>query len=281
MPPAPPAPPPSSRRAWIIAAVAVVVVVAVALTLVFTLGGDHGVAGRPASVNDARTVAQTFANLETERYNSGTLDSAPDPSVAAYAGVSCARDLAEMRGNGARPAPLNPPHRYYSFAIEAITAGPSGHQLLRIARTTLSSGDVGTGLFTLQRESGRWVVCGLFPDTEPADPTNGGQGSGGNGSAGSGAPGGGSGADSSGAGSSSGEPTQPSDLQQFLNDFGHAVAAGEVGTAAQAICTDDPEADGPIESWTSAHAQITSQVKTTGTACRSPALAANLPPTRR
>lgn len=139
----------------------VVAAVAMAVGLMVNLGGQHRVAGRAMPVNSARTVAQTFLNLETERYNFGTPRDVPAPAAAAYVGVSCARDLAQMRGNSARPAPLSPPHRYYRFAIEAITAGPHGHQLLRIARTTLSSGDIVTLSFTLQTESGRWVVCGL------------------------------------------------------------------------------------------------------------------------
>jgi hypothetical protein len=267
----PPTPSPS-KHGRIIATAAAIVVVAVAVTLAFTVGSRKPITGKPTPATDGHTVAQTFVNLETERYNAGSATNTPEPSETAYAGVSCARDLAEMHGNGAHPAPLNPPHHLYSFAIVSISPTTSGRQLLRIARTTLASGDVGDGLFSLQRESGRWTVCGLFPDTQPSDP---------NANSGNGTSGDNGGGDA-GSRSSGGPAMQSSDLQRFLDTFTHAVATGQVGSVAEAICADDPQADRPIESWTSEHAQIRAQVSTTGTVGGSASLqvsATGQPPT--
>jgi hypothetical protein len=250
----PTAPLPGSSRRWIIAVAAVVVVLAVAITLVFTLGGNHTVAGTATPATDARTVAQTFLNLETQRYNSGTQTSTPPPSAAAYAGVSCAQDLNEMRGNSATPPPLSPPHQIFAFAIVSITPASNGHQLLRLSRYTPATGDVADGLFTLQREAGKWTVCGLFPDTHPPDPGT--SGSGGSGGSAQPPPPTGDGGADGGATPTQTNATVP---QGFLDGFVQAVNSGQVGTAAEAICLGDPGSESVAEGWISAHDQVAVQ----------------------
>jgi uncharacterized membrane protein YgcG len=284
-------PPPSSsagpppgrsprRRKAIIVTLAAGVVVATATTLAFALGGNDTVLrGQPTAASDPRTVAQIFVNLETERYNAGTESSTPAPSAAAYAGVSCQQDLTEMRGNGASPPPLASPHKLFSFSIVSISPAAKGTQSLRIARTTLSTKDTGDGLFTLQREAGKWRVCGLFPDSDPSAPTSGSGGSGGNGaSAGNSNDGSGN---NSGGGNTEPPSTAPTGvagaMQTFLVGFSNAVAAGQAGTAAQAVCVDDPSAIPPIESWVSAHAQVNATIKTVGTKGGSASLQVSIP----
>lgn len=230
-PPAPP-PRPTGGRQWLVPTVVGVAAIAVVVTLAVTLGGASGQTGRAAANTDARTVAQTFANLESRRYNAD--QDTPNPSSAAYGSVSCRADLVEMRKDDGTPPRLRTGQRLYTFAVKSIKPTSGGRQLLTIARTTLASKEVGDGLFYLQRESGRWKVCGLYPDTEPPDDS-------GSGSSPS------SGAEplpSSGGGSSE------EDVRGFADSFAEAVSTGVVGLVDTSICPDDPEAKGPIEGWT-------------------------------
>jgi hypothetical protein len=222
---------------------AVVAVVVVALAV--TLGGHSGTPGRAAAATDARTVAQTFANLESARYNAD--EDTPKPSSAAYGSVSCRADLAEMRQDDGTPPEPTTGQRLYSFAVESIKPASDGRQLLTIARTTLASKQVGDGLFYLQREGGRWTVCGLFPDTEPPDP--------------------GSGSSPSGGGEPPSSPggSAADDVRGFADSFAQAVGTGVVELVDTAICPDDAEAKGPIEDWTNAHAHVTVRSVTAGT----------------
>jgi hypothetical protein len=253
--PTPPAGPPGSTRRWIIAVAAVVVVLAVAVTLVFTLGGSHTVVGKATPATDARTVAQTFLHLQTQRYNAGSTTSTPPPAAAAYAGVSCAQDLSQMRGNGANPPPLSPPHKLFYLAILSISPASNGHQLMRISRYTVATGDVADDLFTLQREAGKWTVCGLFPDTQPPDPA-GSSDAGGSDGSGQPAPTTASSATDDGAPSTHTDATGP---QGFVDGFAQAINSGQTGTAAEAICLGDPGSESVAEDWISAHDHVAVQ----------------------
>lgn len=232
-----PAPQPGGGRQWLLPTMVGAVVIVVVVALAVTLGGRTSTTGRAAAQTDARTVAQTFANLESARYNAD--QDTPNPSSAAYGGVSCRADLAEMRkDDGAPPRPASGP-RLYGFAVKSIKPASGGRRLLTIARTTLATKEVGDGLFYLQREGGKWKVCGLFPDTEPTDD------------------GPGSGSPPSGGGSAD-------DVRGFADSFAQAVSTGVVELADMAICPDDTAAKGPIEGWTTAHAHVTVRSVTGG-----------------
>lgn len=240
--PSAPGPKPAGGRQWLVPTVVGVVAIAVVVTLASTLGGNSGTAGRAVADTDARTVAQTFANLESARYNAGGEDDPPKPSSAAYGNVSCRADLAEMREDDGTPPNPAAGQRLYSFAVESIEPATDGRRLLTIARTTLATKEIGDGLFYLQREGGRWKVCGLFPDTSPPDPDSGSAPSGGE-------------PPSSGTGD---------DVRGFAESFAESVSTGVIPLVDTAICADDPEAKGPIEGWTNAHAHVTVQSVTVG-----------------
>jgi hypothetical protein len=230
------------------------------VTLVFTLGGGghRTVAGHATPFNTARSVAQTFARLETARYNAGSATSTPDPTRAQYGSVACRADLAQMQAGTKAAPPPAPAHPRYTFAIASITPTTRGRQLLRITQTDTTTDEQADGLFYMQRESGAWKVCGLFDNTAPPDTADGSGGSGGSGSGGSGvsAP--------PTDGSPSGDQSA-SDPHSFLNVFAQAVSSGQVGTAASSICLDAPSLDTAVLGWTDAHAVVTVQaVDTSG-----------------
>jgi hypothetical protein len=242
--------PGSSRRRWIIAAAAVLAAAAVAVTLVFTLGGPSTTGGRAVPRADtSNAVVNAFIKLETARYNapSATADSAPQPNAAAYAQVSCQRDLAEMRNDGSGPPPSPPVGALrFTFAIVSTTPTTDGRLVLRLSRTVVATQDVGDGLFYVQKEAGGWRVCGLFPDTQPPDPST-------NGGSGQPAP-----TDNSGGTGDGGSPAQTvaNGPQGLLDGAVRAINQGLVGTAAQAICLGDPGSLNVVENWISAHDQV-------------------------
>jgi len=259
---APPSGPPSGspRRRWMIAAATVLAAAAVALTLVFTLGGHATTAGRAVpSADTSGAVVNAFIALETARYNapSATVDSAPQPNAAAYARVSCKQDLAEMRNDGSGPPPPSPPvgPLRFTFAIVNITPTKDSRLVLRLARTVVATQDVGDGLFYVQKESGAWKVCGLFSDTEPPDPSAGG---GSAGSGGSGQPSPSDNGSGAGAGSAPAQ-TVANGPRGFLDGVVQAINQGLVGTAAQAVCLGDPGSLNVVEGWISAHDQVAVQ----------------------
>jgi hypothetical protein len=217
-------------------------------------------------------VVNAFIAVETARYNapSATADSAPQPNAAAYAKVSCQRDLAEMRNDGSGPPPPTVPAGAlrFTFAVVNITPTTNGRLVLRLSRTVVATQDVGDGLFYVQKESGAWKVCGLFSDTQPPDTsTNGGSA----GTSGSGQP---SPTDNSGGsgGGSSPAQTVANGPQGFLDGVVQAINQGLVGTAAQAVCLGDPGSLTVVEGWISAHDQVAVQsLDTTGGGGATPA----------
>lgn len=255
--------PPRPRRAWLYVLIVVAVLAIVVGTLLLTVGRQHTTLSgdaRPAPVTPSgpsdspRAVADRFIALETARYNAAGTDT-PPANRASYGAVSCAADLAQMPDTGASLTPAPGPV-HYTFSPPTITPTTGGRYLLQITRTDTTTGDQGDGLFFLQQESGRWVVCGLYPNTEPnpdATGTN-------------------NGADPVpspaplsapvGSGSDTGPPTT---VSAFLTTLAQAVSSGQIGTAAEMICLDDPAADSLVESWASAHAHIDVQaVDTSG-----------------
>jgi hypothetical protein len=267
--------PGSSGRQWLMPSVVGVVVVAVVVTLAVVLGGSS-TPGRAAAGTDERTVAQTFTNLETARWNAGSPDNPPDPSVAEYGAVSCQADVTEMRKDSGKPPKPKPGPKLYSFAIKSITPSTKGRQLLTITRTTLADKTTGDGLFFLQQEGGKWKVCGLFNDTEPQDsdaaPSSGSQpppsqGSEPPPSQGSAPPSGGSqsAAPPAGGGSADGGSEQQQ-VQAFANSFAQAVATGVFPLVQTAVCPDSPEVLPPLQKWTNAKAKVKVQSVKSGTA---------------
>lgn len=168
---APGAPEPDTAR-WLLPGIAAVL--AIALIVVFAVGGTPTVAGQATPATDRRTVAETFATLESERYNDGTVTATPPPSAAAYASVSCLHDLAQMRGYGASPPPLASPRHLYKIVVASITPAGNETDLLTLDRTAMATGQIVQTNFTLLREAGTWRVCGLFADTQPSSTTTGG-----------------------------------------------------------------------------------------------------------
>ncbi len=245
--------PGSGGRQWLVPSIVGVVVVAVVVALAVVLGGSS-TPGRAAAGTDERTVAQTFANLEDIRWNAGSPDNPPNASSAAYASVSCKADLAEMRKDDVKPAQPKPGPQLYTFAIKSIAPSTRGRQLLTITRTTLASKETGDGLFYLQQESGKWKVCGLFADTEPPDPDA-------SPSSGSEPPPSDSAPPSAPGGGGGSEQEQ---VRSFANSFAEAVGTGVFPLVHNAICADDQAADGPIQQWTNAKAQVTVQSITAG-----------------
>lgn len=230
----PDSPPPTTWQRWI-AAAALVVVAAVATVLVVLTGQGNPNTARP----DARTVAAMFADLEARRYNAS--NPPPHATRATYAAVSCEADLAQMSVIGP-PLPPLPTHPRYTFAVTSIKATQDGRDLLTITETDTASGNTGDGLFYLQQQQQGWRVCGLYKNTEPSpQATNG-----------TSIAGGASTNTRSGASVSTA-------VQQFLSTVGASVAAGDFGTALEAVCTQDPAAtaaDAPVESWAQGHARI-------------------------
>jgi hypothetical protein len=233
-------------------------VVAVAVALVLTLPQHHmaiegharGASGTSASQqrgDDPHAVAERFAALESARYNANSAQ-LPEATQADYGGVSCHADLARMPATGpALSAPVGPPH--YMFAVASVIPAADGRSILRIVRTDRTTGEVDSALFYLQKESGSWRVCGLYPDTQPPD----------------------AGSDQTAANGDPAAPTTESDgnlanpgaggvlsanARGFLDTFIHAVRAGLVGTAAQAICLDDADADGAVQAWTTTRSRV-------------------------
>jgi hypothetical protein len=230
----------------------------IVLILLLTLGKHHSVlsghampapaTNRNQGSSNPQTVADQFIALESARYNSGT----PTPSATrtVYASVSCAADLAQMPATGPVSNRSLTPPRYEFSRQPTIIPLMGGRDLLRIARTDTASGDVGDGLFFLQKESGAWKVCGLFPSTQPsvAD-ADGGEGTAQATSTTS------PGSDTNGL--SNGD--QPVNARDFLDNFAHTVGSGLFGTAAQSICVDNAAADTSVENWARAHANIVVQ----------------------
>lgn len=242
--------PPRSRRPWIVAAA--LAVAATGTTTVLVLGG-HGrsIAGQPeaatgtAEITDAHAAAVFFAGLEARRYNAA--EPAPQPTRTTYGAVSCPADLAQMAATGP-PLPASTPHPRYVFTVTSITADRNGRDQLVITATDTATGQSGGRLFYLQQQAG-WRVCGLYQNTAPPSTATGTPGE--------------------NAGSGGSTQSASADVQNFLNNFASAVGQGAIGTAAMAICTQDPAAsaaDGPVETWTRAHAhiQVESPVDTSG-----------------
>jgi hypothetical protein len=239
-------------------AVAAVAVVAVLLTV----GGHHGALfGRPlptgagarggqaAPPAAAVNVAKQFALVEQARENDTADFSSdgypPDPMRAAYVSVSCQADLTQMATSG--PIPPTPQSPRWTMQVpknNAIRPTTGGRYLLDIVGVDTQTGTTGTGHYYLQQEQNRWVVCGLYKNTEPPSTSNGAPGSG------SGAAGG-----TSIHSTDGGSAITSSDPAVFLNAWAAAVDAGDGNTAVSATCPNSP-ATGTVQGWIATHAQV-------------------------
>jgi hypothetical protein len=139
------------------------------------------------------------------------------------------------------PTPPTPQSPRYTFKIQSVTPATGGRYVLALHALDTQTGHTGDGRYYLQLQSTRWVVCGLYHNTEPPATGNGGSGNGGSG---------GTSIDNSAAGN--GSALTSSDPLTFLQAFAQAVDAGDVNTALGATCADSP-ATATVRGWISDH----------------------------
>jgi hypothetical protein len=239
--------------------------------VLLTLGGHHptlpgrtlptrvqaGSAGPPAAALQA---ANRFLTLEVAR-NNDTTDAQPDgtppdPIRASYQGVSCQADLDQMAATG--PTPPTPQSPRYTFTIQSVTPTTGGRYVLALHGVDTQTGHTGDGSYYLQLQSTRWVVCGLYRNTEPPATGNGSGGSGSGGGSGSnsgGGSGGSGGTSIDNSAGSNGSALTSSDPLTFLRAFAQAVNAADVNTAAGATCPNSP-ATATVQGWINDHDQL-------------------------
>ena len=249
-----------TRRVWFIVAggLAVAAVAVVAVLLIVGSGHHGALFGRPVPTGAgarggqaappaaAVDVAKRFAAIDQARENDTADFTAdgypPDPVRAAYASVSCQADLTQMADSG--PTPPTPQAPRWTIQVpkqNGIRPTTGGRYLLDLAGVDTQTGDTATAHYYLQQETGRWVVCGLFKNTEPSP------------SASNGAPGsGGTTISNSANGVAAITSSNP---VAFLNAFAAAVTTGNANTAMSATCPNSP-ATATVQEWITNHDQV-------------------------